>query len=365
MSHSMFEQELVDIALKRLLSCASDRLVPFTWRKKGNVVIPAGFSIRYSAMALIGLQAAVALGLVSGEEGKIEKRIETLKKFVNQVNNYGDAGLCLSALSHYNDASVSLMIDKVWQLFQKDNLLTDNLNETMWLSWLLDGFCAATEIIPDNAYLLDQIREIADKLLRNQHEGTGLFYRTKNWSNMTSKLKCNISFFCDQVYPIHAMSSAHIVLRERKYLDAAELCARRLIQMQGPLGEWWWIYDIPNGSVVERYPVYAVHQHGMGPMALRRLRHAGGMETEIFCEKGISWLYNNGLNCRMVDEDRGVIWRSHRRRNIRRVITTYNQIAEIFGVFPKHTQSAKLEIDWECRPYELGWLLYADSLRIS
>ena len=37
-----------------------------------------------------------------------------------------------------------------------------------------------------------------------------------------------------------------------------------------PHGQWWWHYDVRDGSVVERYPVYSVHQHAMAPMALLR-----------------------------------------------------------------------------------------------
>ncbi len=54
---------------------------------------------------------------------------------------------------------------------------------------------------------------------------------------------------------------------------AAAICG-----LQGPEGQWWWHYDTRNGSVVEGYPVYSVHQHAMAPMALLDLREAGGTD---------------------------------------------------------------------------------------
>ena len=41
-------------------------------------------------------------------------------------------------------------------------------------------------------------------------------------------------------------------------------CAHGLCQAQGALGQWWWHYDSLRGRVFEGYPVFSVHQHGMG-----------------------------------------------------------------------------------------------------
>jgi hypothetical protein len=156
-----------------------------------------------------------------------------------------------------------------------------------------------------------------------------------------------------------------MILGEKSYLNGANQCAQQLTQMQGPLGEWWWIYNVPKGRVTEPFPIYSVHQHGMAPMALRRLKQAGGLNFEAACRKGISWLVQNQLQRDMVDEDATLIWRSIRRAHLGRFITTYNQISGMFGIFPNHSSKRRLQIDWECRPYELGWLLYAHSLTDS
>ena len=78
--------------------------------------------------------------------------------------------------------------------------------------------------------------------------------------------------FADFVYPIQALSHYHMALGCPEAMDAATRCADRMCKLQGPAGQWWWHFDVRTGQGVERYPVYAVHQEAMAPMALRALR---------------------------------------------------------------------------------------------
>lgn len=336
--------------------------MPFTWRNNGGTVRPLGSSIRYSAIVLIGLQSAVSSGLLDSNKGESRDHLKTLKRFINQVDNYGDMGLILFGAAIQGDEEIQDLIERSWQLMEKHSASKNNVYETMWLAWLLDGFCAAAKLMPKNAVLLQRARHVANRLLSNQELKSGLFHRTRNWGNFIGRIREQISFFCDQVYPVHALSSAYMILGENAYLSAANQCAQQLKELQGPSGEWWWIYNVPKGKVAEPFPVYSVHQYGMAPMALTRLRQAGGLNLETSCAKGISWLAKNQLKNNMVDEQVSLIWRSHRRAHLGRLITSYNQISSIFGIFPNSLSSSRLQIDWECRPYELGWLLYANSL---
>ena len=49
---------------------------------------------------------------------------------------------------------------------------------------------------------------------------------------------------------------------------AANACVTKLIALQGPQGEWPWFYAAGQGTVVDFYEVYSVHQHGMAPAIL-------------------------------------------------------------------------------------------------
>ena len=63
------------------------------------------------------------------------------------------------------------------------------------------------------------------------------------------------------------------------------------------MGQWWWHYDSLTGNVFQRYPVYAVHQHGMAPMALFALADAARLDFSQSICNGLAWIYggNNEL----------------------------------------------------------------------
>ncbi len=86
--------------------------------------------------------------------------------------------------------------------------------------------------------------------------------------------RAHVGSFADQIYPVQALARGYALTGDPALLEAANLTAQRLCDLQGPAGQWWWHYDTRTGGVVERYPVYSVHQHAMAPMVLHDL--AGG-----------------------------------------------------------------------------------------
>ena len=44
-----------------------------------------------------------------------------------------------------------------------------------------------------------------------------------------------------------------------------------------------------TGTVLEEYPVYAIHQDAMAPMALFALSRAGGPQHELTVTRGMEW----------------------------------------------------------------------------
>ncbi len=93
---------------------------------------------------------------------------------------------------------------------------------------------------------------------------------TQNW------YRAHVGSFADQIYPVQALARLHASADDPAALGAAEKVARLICRAQGRDGQWWWHYDARTGRVVERYPVYSVHQHAMAPMALLDLAEAGG-----------------------------------------------------------------------------------------
>jgi len=131
------------------------------------------------------------------------------------------------------------------------------------------------------------------------------------------------------------------------------------------LGQWWWHYDAPGGRVADGYPVFSVHQHAMGPMTLFGLGEVINHNFDEWIYKGLRWINsNNELGYDMEDPSNDVIWRCIFRS--RRSVGRYVKAA--FGHYSdavKQENREDLKILFECRPYELGWLLYAFANRVG
>lgn len=230
--------------------------------------------------------------------------------------------------------------------------------DTVDCSWILCAGIAALN--------LGETRGIVERsraLLLAEQSRSGLFpHRLPNASN--DRMRRHVGCFADQVYPIQALSRFAAITGDESALVAADRCAARICALQGEDGQWWWHYDTRDGSVVEGYPVYSVHQHAMAPMALLDLRAAGGTDYISAIEKGLRWLDSHPEKSEdIVSPSLGVVWRKIARREPPKATRTLSALTTglkpgfrlpgLNLVFPPAV------IDYECRPYEFGWMLYA------
>src|SRR5690606_23363460 len=180
----------------------------------------------------------------------------------------------------------------------------------------------------------------------------------------SGRLRAHIGCFADQVYSTQGLARLYVATNDAEALAAANASGGAICRLQGPQGQWWWHYDIRNGTVVEGYPVYSVHQHAMGPMALLDLREAGGTDHMKSLARGLAWLDgDNEAGRSLVSENNNVIWRKLARREPKKlvravaaattVVVPGMKLPGLDAMFPPGV------IDFECRPYELGWMLYA------
>ncbi|PWK76870.1 hypothetical protein [Aminobacter sp. AP02] len=230
--------------------------------------------------------------------------------------------------------------------------------ETVTCSWTLIAALAARQLA-DTGELATQA---ANRLMEEQG-ASGLFPHMLP-ASANGRLRAHVGCFADQVYSIQGLSRLHALRNDRAALAAADACAAAICAVQGPEGQWWWHYDIRDGSVVEGYPVYSVHQHAMGPMALLDLREAGGTDHLEAVIKGLQWLDRHPeVTSPLVSEQESVIWRKAGRREPRKAVRMIAAVTTALKpglhlpgldtIFPPN------QVDRECRPYELGWLLYA------
>jgi hypothetical protein len=169
--------------------------------------------------------------------------------------------------------------------------------------------------------------------------------------------------FATQTYLAIACYSYGEFAGEVEAIDLANACVRRLIELQGPQGEWPWFFDAERGEVVDFYEVYSVHQYGMAPALLEFAeRHDVPGATEALV-KGFNWIFGeNQLKRSMLLPASQLSYRSQvragelhskGRRVVRSVANAY--LGRKTHLIPPE----KLTLRMECRSYELGWILWS------
>jgi hypothetical protein len=232
---------------------------------------------------------------------------------------------------------------------------------TVDFSWTLTALLAALAV-QDRAELREAAAIAADRLLAAQ--GAQGIWGHHLPRAALARYRAHVGCFADQVYPVQALARYARACGDGRALAAANRCAGRIVELQGSAGQWWWHYDARTGDVVEGYPVYSVHQHAMAPMALFDLLEAGGDDHRNAILDGVGWLRRHPEpGGALIDSETGAIWRKIGRRepgkatrSLRAVSTSISPRWKLRVLDAIFTPG---ELDYECRPYELGWLLYA------
>jgi hypothetical protein len=346
-------------ALPRMLDPRTGVFV-FTVRPSG----PAGQSLRYTCITLIGLVAAERAGWQPGLD--VPRLVNGIAERSREITNLGELGLLLWCLSDYHQRLTPAHEATLARIPTTPERL-ETLTSTE-LGWLVSGLSRTAMLAPAQREIADRA-DAAYEVLRDNHaEATGLFcFGGRAGGHLRRRLRRQLGFFDNQVYGIQAGVDYHRAFNDPPALAMAERCTEQILAAQGPLGQWAWHYDVRMGAVVDRYPVYSVHQHGMAPMALKAVTEATGRRFDDPLDRSVAWLFGaNELGEPMLDHDRGVIWRSIRRRVAHGKLIHVFKLLSLAGLARTRERLARLvntrgrlERDLECRPYELGWLLMA------
>jgi hypothetical protein len=227
----------------------------------------------------------------------------------------------------------------------------------MEVAWLLAGIAHCILARCENESELLEEGRFAYQLLKQNCGAEGIFGHLSTSRSMPGFLRGRIGSFADQVYPIYAFSMFGRACNNKEAKRMALQTARTICRLQGPQGEWSWHYSSSTGRVVSRYPVYSVHQHAMAPMALFAVGDATGEDFSEPLYKGLSWISgNNELGMDFVEHSHAIVWRSV---YLGRVDAYIDSALRSLNVRNGTAPSRQLRIKYECRPYELGWLLYA------
>ena len=316
-----------------------------TWQ-----IRPGGTSLRYSAMASLGLLRlpdSLQRSLLAGETAY--DVVARLTKRLDGVSDFGEAALICWAAVEAGDANMPHALRRLAEL--EDRGAPSYVVEAAWLVSAL--VAARPHVDVEERLARARARLLGARPGRLYPHATG---REVDW------FRRHVGSFAAQVYPIQALARLHRSSDDQQALAAADDVAAAICAAQGDAGQWWWHYDARTGGVVEGYPVYSVHQHAMGPMALLDLAEAGGSRyLEAIC-RGLCWLAGPPESAEaLVLDDPPITWRKVARHDPRKLtrglraastrVVPGMRLKPLDRVFPPGA------VDHECRPYELGWLL--------
>jgi hypothetical protein len=350
--------------LRRLLPLAARGLdlaragsgFAFTLRRQDRArgqVRAEGTSVRYAAIAALGLSRLPHGGdrARPGASGS-DALTGWLTGQLDGLSSRGDAALICWLAAETGHGGLPRAIARLRELERRGGPL-----DVVSAAWVVTALVAArglTDVERDLALARARLLRACRTVFPHLIGGPQPWYRS------------HVGSFADQVYPVQALARLHGSADDQPALAAAERVAAALRRAQGEAGQWPWHYDARTGDVVEDYPVYSVHQHAMAPMALLDLAEAGGAcDVGAIC-RGLVWLAGPPETAEnLICDDPPVIWRKVARhdprkaaRGLRAASTRFRAGARLPWLDLVFRPGA---VDHECRPYELGWLLYAWS----
>lgn len=349
-------QNSLRLALGGLVSMFDPKTKMFCKRfvKSNGSFAREGLSHRYTLISLLGLQRVQRLTGIGDID--LKSVLSNLLQDISWIDNLGDLGLltwaCAEAGPDLSDQLRSACdCERALRVFREARQ-----GRTMELAWFLSGLAHLSLASGTSAGLRDVAMETYGLLKGNQGEN-GLFSHLAEKRSLAGLMRGRIGSFADQVYSVYALAKFSQAFQAPKAAERALDCALTLCESQGPLGQWWWHYDATTGKVLEKYPVYSVHQAGMAPMALLAIGQAVDSDFRPWIYKGVRWIYgNNELEEDLRDLSAKVIWGGvYRKDSFRYVDSALALLSAREDVRP-HKELLRLS---ECRPYELGWLLYA------
>jgi hypothetical protein len=321
----------------------------------------------YSAAALVGVLSQT---IVSADEVvPVGRVLDALANATRVERNWSLLGTALWAGALAGDQRFARLAGVL-----DDELVVERV-ESASLGQVLHGLVMGAERFPEQSEPAARAAVRCAGELRARFSPGAELFRAQPFkpTGVRSLLGSRITSFASQVYPLLGLSSLARWQGEPPppYL---RLVADRIVRAQGPQGQWWWLYSPRTGAVLERYPVYSVHQDGMAFMGLVPVERLGTGSYSEPLSRGVDWLYgNNELSVSLVQDEPPFVCRSIQRlgsdadapfgisraNHARAIARSLRGRPEDDGEI---SNASEFEPLYECRSYHLGWLLYAHSL---
>jgi hypothetical protein len=365
-------RELADVALRALPQMYDERSGLFSQKAlpRDGGLLNRGENAYYSAASMVGIlsQPVVAPESVV----PVGRALDALHAACERQHGAPLLSTTLWAGALAEDSRAARLVAAL------EGSLDVAQAESAGLGQVLRGLVAGAEAFPEvrDAALALGGRCAAELLDRHSTRARVFRAMPRRPSGLRTLLGARMTSFASQVYPLLGLASLYAHSGEAPP-PALRQTAEHLVEVQGPLGQFWWIYSPVEERVLEGYPVYSVHQDGMAFMGLVPVERLGEGSYAEALALGLGWLdRRNELEIPLVSEDPAFICRNIQRvgsdadapfgisrANFRRTVLRSLRPASIEDQTeapPEHLEPLR-----ECRSYHLGWLLLAHALTSS
>ncbi len=307
--------------------------------------------LRYTVNVLAGLQRVprAILGPLN-VEAEIDRFLD---QHLDALDNIGDRGLLLFVLANSAREHESLRRSLLTATATRETLCRANLQE---LCWLLIGLVRQAELQSDDeaANAATAVFTLLEHAYMNRD--TLLPYHSLN------RLRRRFVSFGGITYFLMALSEYARAKADPRAETLFQDATRAVLGFQGACGDWAWFYDADRAQIVDRYPIYTVHQAAMAPLFLLPAVDANIVGASDAIKRGYQWIFGgNELGMTMMRTHPFFTFRSLRRRG---PLTRARRYARGLASLPPAVASRRpprwlLEVNTECRSYEIGWLIYS------
>lgn len=313
-------------------------------------------SVTSTAISLVGIHRA---GLDPRDLGiDVSRTREALVRSMRSQRYFGGLGLVVWANSVWDWMPVGALQEHcgmaLCELPQRLPSMT-----TMQVAWLASGLLHEWRQHGD-ARTHDWSSLTLRELSSRRERSSGLMRHASEGAPLVARVRKNVANFADQIYATQAFAFAETAFGGGEWLKHASVLAARNVALQGPLGQWWWHFDARRGRVLQRYPVYSVHQHSMAPMALLAVTAAGGPSWGSAIRRGHDWIHDNETGTSLVDDAAKTVWRNVEPQE-NGLARRHRHARSLLGI-EETSPAAKLVVNRETRPYEWAWCLYAGAV---
>jgi hypothetical protein len=326
-------------------------------------------AIRYTVNTLLGLaEAARATGSPTLSDVR-ELTERFLFRQYGAIASYADLGLLLVLLrDDLERPAAHDALERLTRLVAGEGARELELQSVAWMLW---GLSAAAPASGAAAAAAGRLFEI---LQRDFLVDGSAFPR-----HSRSVLRGTAVSFGALVYYLRAAREYAALTGDPRAATQFESGVRRLIDIQGPDGEWPWLISPRSGRALEFYPVFAVHQDSMAMLLLHPALDAGVPSARQAIERSFSWaLGRNELGEPMYVDEPFRAFRSIERTPLLPKLDRASEQPRAGGAacYARALRSAALgrtariargrrvRVNPECRSYHLGWLLYVWSARL-